>query len=515
MGPLALRLQVWLAQRARRRGWHRLAAGVGARAARQVRDWKMHAMVGKSLLAQARAREAARAFSFALTYKPGHAKTERLAVEAALRTGPVADLIDNEIPAAVNDPWPLRRLCAALYRHDALDAEAQAKMRARTTMRFCRMISVCAWARANDLPIMAAGEAEVITQVRPPLLGADGFVPAPVLADRVESNAPYVVDLPNARIFSKSDTIVTQDEAVLNDLPAHPVFGGLADLRDDRLVLAQKGDCFLIATTGREFPEHPGGIFLGGAASGEFGHWVQELLMKLRFFAQHSDFARLPIIVDQDMPQSHFDYLKCLVPNELVLLPRDSGLLCRRLLVAPTPTFHPLHVFGNDVSRNEVGALSSEGLRYLRAGVLANRSADPPARTRKLYLSRRNMRWRRVTNDGEIAAFLAARGFEVVNIEQLSFVDQVELFRAAEFIVAPEGSALLNVIFCDPAVKLVILAQRDFWHGYHGPLRALGYRQLWVIGDIAYEAKQADYAVPLERIARALEMQGQGTGVGA
>src|SRR6185436_21166900 len=111
-----------------------------------------------------------------------------------------------------------------------------------------------------------------------------------------------------------------------------------------------------------------------------------------------------------------------------------------------------------------------------------------------------------------IAAFLTARDFEVVNIEQLSFVDQVELFRAAEIIVAPEGSALLNVIFCDPTVKLVILAQRDFWHGYHGPLRALGYRQLWVIGDVAYEAKQADYAVPLERIAQALEMQGQGTG---
>lgn len=504
-----LRLYISLAHKARRLGWHRLAVNLGTRAARLApHAWKVHAMVGKSLLALGRAREAMRAFSVALTYKPGHAKTERLAVKAARRIGRVADLIEAEIAASVNDPWPLRRLCAALYRRDALDAEAQAKIRSRTTMRFCRMISVRGWADENGVPIMAAGEAEVITQLRPPLLGAEGFVPAPSLADLVEASEPYVVELANARIFSRSDTIVIGEEAVLNDLPTHHVFGKLADLRGDRLVLAQKGDEFLIATTGREFPEHPGGMFLGGAASGEFGHWVQELLMKLRFFAQHPDFARLPIIVDQDMPQSHFDYLKCLVPNEIVLLSRDSGLLCRRLLVAPTPTFHPLHVFGNDVPRNEVGALSSEGLRFLRGGVLAKCGADRPAQARKLYLSRRNMRWRRVTNDEEIAAFLAARGFEIVNTEQLSFADQVDLFRAAEFIVAPEGSALLNVIFCDPSVKLVILAQRDFWHGYHGPLRALGYRQLWVIGDVAYEAKQADYAVPLERIAQALEMQG-------
>jgi capsular polysaccharide biosynthesis protein len=115
------------------------------------------------------------------------------------------------------------------------------------------------------------------------------------------------------------------------------------------------------------------------------------------------------------------------------------------------------------------------------------------------------MRWRRVTNDAEIAKFLEGRGFEVIDIERHSFADQVKMFRNAECIVAPEGSALLNVIFCDPTVRLFILAQRDFWHGYYGPLRALGYRQLWIVGDTAFESKQASYAIPIERLERALD----------
>jgi capsular polysaccharide biosynthesis protein len=116
------------------------------------------------------------------------------------------------------------------------------------------------------------------------------------------------------------------------------------------------------------------------------------------------------------------------------------------------------------------------------------------------------MRWRRVTNDSEIARFLTAWGFNAIDIESYAFAEQVRIFREAECIVAPEGSALLNVIFCDPAVKLMVLAQRDFWHGYYGPLRALGYEQLWVVGDAAIAFKQADYAVPVKRIEKALKM---------
>lgn len=491
---------------ARRLKWHRVAVWVGAAAARRApRDWRAHYRLGRSLRSLGRMQEAVHAFSEALTCRPGDAKTERFLADALVRTGRAAGAIDAEVSAQGGDPLLFRRLCIALFHHGALDPEVESRMDEVAGMRACRMVSIRAWAAGNGQAILETGEREEIVQMTPPVLGPDGLMPAAARVDTVQSNRPYVAELRNAVIFSKSDTVLAEDGTVLNDLPSHPDFGQFADLRGDSLVVAQRPGSFLIALPRTHPLAHPGGIFLGGTASGEFGHWVQELLMKLQFFAQHPDFGRLPIIVDQAMPQSHFDYLKCLVRNELVLLPDKSAFSCRRLLVAPTPTFHPLYMFRNDLSRAEIGALSPAGLRFLRAQVLGNLNIGAPERARKLYLSRRNTRWRRVINDAEIAEFLGGHGFEVIEIEQYSFADQVKLFRDAECIVAPEGSALLNVIFCNPSVRLYILAQRDFWYGYHGPLKALGYRQLWITGDTVFESKQASYSIPIERIQRALE----------
>jgi hypothetical protein len=506
MKALKRRLLMFVTLYARRLKLHRIAVWVGAAAARRApRDWRAYYRLGRSLRSLGRMQEAVHAFSEAFACRPEDTKTERFLADVLVRTGRPADAIDAEVLAKGGDPLLFRRLCIALFHNDALDLAVESRMEEVAGMRARPMVSVRDWAARAGQAILEAGEREEIVQMTPPVLGPEGLMPAAARVDSVQSNKPYVAELRNGVIFSKSDTVLAEDGTVLNDLPSHPDFGPFADLRSDPLVVAQRPGCFLIALPRAQPVVHPGGIFLGGTASGEFGHWVQELLMKLQFFEQHPDFARLPIIVDQAMPQSHFDYLKCIVRNELVMLPGKSAFLCRRLLVSPTPTFHPLHILRNDLPRTEIGALSPAGLRFLQARVLENLKVGRPQRGRKLYLSRRNMRWRQVINDAEIAEFLVERGFEVIEIEQYSFADQVKLFREAECIVAPEGSALLNVIFCDPSVRLYILAQRDFWYGYHGPLKALGYRQLWIIGDTEFQSKQASYSIPVERIQRALE----------
>ena len=56
---------------------------------------------------------------------------------------------------------------------------------------------------------------------------------------------------------------------------------------------------------------------MGGFASSAYGHWFAEFIPKLRFLEQHPRFSELPIIVDEGMPQSHYDFLSLLVPNAL------------------------------------------------------------------------------------------------------------------------------------------------------------------------------------------------------
>jgi capsular polysaccharide biosynthesis protein len=75
----------------------------------------------------------------------------------------------------------------------------------------------------------------------------------------------------------------------------------------------------------------------------------------------------------------------------------------------------------------------------------------------RLYISRRDSSRRQLANEAELEAALADLGFSVVSPGNLSFEDQVRLFRSAEFIVSPHGAGLANVLFCRPGTRLMEL----------------------------------------------------------
>ena len=60
-----------------------------------------------------------------------------------------------------------------------------------------------------------------------------------------------------------------------------------------------------------------------------------------------------------------------------------------------------------------------------------------------------------MTNEQELAAALRASGFEIVAPGQLTFGEQVEIFSSAEFVVAPHGAALANLLFCTPGIRVL------------------------------------------------------------
>lgn len=71
---------------------------------------------------------------------------------------------------------------------------------------------------------------------------------------------------------------------------------------------------------------------------------------------------------------------------------------------------------------------------------------DPlPAR---LYLSRRGVASRQVSNEEEVRALLEPHGFVTIQPEGLSLREQIALFRGASHIVAPHGAGLTNLLHC-------------------------------------------------------------------
>ncbi len=98
----------------------------------------------------------------------------------------------------------------------------------------------------------------------------------------------------------------------------------------------------------------------------------------------------------------------------------------------------------------------------------------------RIYVSRARAGTRRVVNEDDVFGRLEPLGFQKVISEELSFAQQVELFRRSEAIVAPHGAGLTNIVFSDPGSKVLELFPARSVDAYHRLSVAMGHEYAFV-----------------------------------
>jgi capsular polysaccharide biosynthesis protein len=81
--------------------------------------------------------------------------------------------------------------------------------------------------------------------------------------------------------------------------------------------------------------------------------------------------------------------------------------------------------------------------------------AASPVSSRRIYISRRSARGRRVVNEDDLLPILERHGFAVIDMEQFTFGEQIAIFRQAEVIAGPAGAAFTLLSFCQPGTKVL------------------------------------------------------------
>jgi hypothetical protein len=99
--------------------------------------------------------------------------------------------------------------------------------------------------------------------------------------------------------------------------------------------------------------------------------------------------------------------------------------------------------------------MPAERLQAFRAHV-RQRLPAPAARDLRLYIARAGTR--RIANAPELEPFLEKQGFSTHTLDDLSFAQQVDLFARAEWVIAPHGAELGNLLFCQPGTKVLELS---------------------------------------------------------
>jgi hypothetical protein len=188
-------------------------------------------------------------------------------------------------------------------------------------------------------------------------------------------------------------------------------------------------------------------ISLATDGHNNFYHWMLDLLPKL-FLVLALGLKEEPIYIGA----SHRFQVECLrllgIPAERILDGNATPFVQADTLIVPfLGERHPPNVFSAAKCRVLVEVFSSRIQTE-------NSQARLPLR---FVVSRSRTRSRRVVNEVELMARLAPLGFEMIFLEDFSFVEQMVLFARAEAIVASTGAGLIHLIHARPGTPVAIL----------------------------------------------------------
>ncbi|MCH9609689.1 MAG: hypothetical protein S4CHLAM45_00790 [Chlamydiales bacterium] len=183
---------------------------------------------------------------------------------------------------------------------------------------------------------------------------------------------------------------------------------------------------------------------LTAAWQGGFYHWMYQILPRLELIDKNS-----PLYIDQSHP----------FQRETV-----------KLLKLPTVIDASLYdaVYASEVTTTSVLNIptprSCASLRTLFLPLL------PKKREKKrLYISREDVKTRRVTNEKEVWELLQPLGYEKVVLTKLPLLEQMALFHSAESVVSAHGAGLSHLVFCNPQASVIEFFHKNYvnvcyWH---------------------------------------------------
>jgi capsular polysaccharide biosynthesis protein len=282
----------------------------------------------------------------------------------------------------------------------------------------------------------------------------------PTSVGELKAAPAFVFEIPNVNFWAHyGGAVVTADNALLADLSPeiwgsanHPIFSRW-HLPKSQLLNGR----IAIGVT----PE----------AEGNYYHWLLDLLPRvllLKHAAQNfSNYDAL--LLNGSRANYERETLAALgVPDDKIRYV-DSG---DRFQIASA-------VFPS-MDTNVIAPWKIHSLRDLAS------SGKPNQPRRRLYLSRARAAVRRIVNEKEVSQVFRQHDFEILDAGTLSWREQADLFASAIMIVAPHGAALANMVFCQPATRVVEISTRAGYRDW--------YCQLAAVAGLLYEILEAQPA---------------------
>jgi capsular polysaccharide biosynthesis protein len=225
------------------------------------------------------------------------------------------------------------------------------------------------------------------------------------------------------------------------------------------------------------------------AAAQNYAHWVTEILPRIALFCSRPEFAHVPLLIDDNLPQSILQSLHLVVQKhrKIFIVGRNVAVKVKNLHLVSVTGYIPFEFRSPTDREKRHGHFSPFALKWVRHLVLDALMTERPDSEvpRKVFIQRNSIH-RSLINQSRIREICVRDSFECVSPETLSFLDQARLFSSADEIIGATGAAFANIIFCSPSCKVTILIgdHPETPYGYWANIAAaVGVRVRYILGQ--------------------------------
>lgn len=196
---------------------------------------------------------------------------------------------------------------------------------------------------------------------------------------------------------------------------------------------------------------------IGDLWSLNYYHKFVDMVPKL--YGLHHEALRdkeMTLVLDNRFGKGDSPILEALLPEGVSIrrLPSMRRIECDEYVHLPR-----LSVPDDKPCKNlsQLGGLPPEYIRFYRRrlseefGIRFGKT-NP---SRRIFISRANASKRRMVNEDEVARILGTSGFEHVALEDLSVLEQIEMFAEASVVIGQHGAGLTNLLYVPTGTTVI------------------------------------------------------------
>ena len=262
----------------------------------------------------------------------------------------------------------------------------------------------------------------------------------------------YVYNISNGRIFTDyvENVAIINKNNILSNSSYQQVAGRLKNAKFNS-VLYKGTPRFKKKIDGNVLS-----LIQGASGHSNYFHWLFDILPRINLFSSIYNLKKIDYLYLSEIKNFQSRSLKILNLDKIKIIDANKyrHISANKIFAVDHPWYHGGYIL------NQAKNLPEWVIKWIRHSFL--KSSSKFNNNDKIFIDRSESKFDhcQLDNNDEVWSFLKNKGFTKYKVGELTFEQQIYLFKKAKIIVGAHGAAFANLVFCSPNTKVIEIKPR-------------------------------------------------------